>query len=751
MVNVVQTPARSDPVHKRPRRVSNAGSSSVHVASHVAILAIGASAGFIATTTDAAPTGHPLTDALLVGIGVALITVIGSRAPWWALALAATTAAALNPSLILLAVVAGTIPLVLHAWRLDRPELLAASAAITFNILIRAGHEQFFGFTAIAALSFAAVIFVTGIRHFSKGVRRAAWIGGLALVGFVALAAAGTVYAVMAARHALSDGLRSAERGVSALEQDRFDDAADLFQRSADDLRYASAQLDRPWVRPAALVPILAQHRDAVVDMSATGADGAATVAGALEQIDIDGLRVTDGRVDLDALAAIENPLGDVRTALDLLQAATDDAQSPWLIPKARVVLDDFDESIDEHLPSLDNALTAVGMAPDMLGADGPRHYLLLFTTPAESRGLGGFIDSYAELTADEGVLTLTNTGQAADLDAAAQAAGARVTGPAEFLDRYRQFGYDRDGGRVGGAAFRNLTMTPHYPWVGEIAASLYEETTGRAVDGVIVADPFVIAGLLRYTGPVDLPSVGQQLSDGNALPYLLHDQYLVGVDDDEGRVDALAEAATATFEALISADLPDPIQIATDFGPLVEERRLLFWSAHEEEQELLQHLEIDGAIPELGGGDGWAFTVANSVGSKIDSYLERRAHYEATDVEGVTNGTLRIALTNSVPAEGLPRHVVGGGRFELPQGTSRLYLSVYSALGLESMTVNGERVGVDAGLEQYWNVYSLFVDIAPGETVVIEADFAGIIQHPEKMATWVQPMARPMDVVVAN
>ena len=34
--------------------------------------------------------------------------------------------------------------------------------------------------------------------------------------------------------------------------------------------------------------------------MSATGADGASTVAGALEQIDIDGLRVDGGRIDLD-------------------------------------------------------------------------------------------------------------------------------------------------------------------------------------------------------------------------------------------------------------------------------------------------------------------------------------------------------------------------------------------------------------------------------------------------------------------
>ena len=179
-----------------------------------------------------------------------------------------------------------------------------------------------------------------------------------------------------------------------------------------------------------------------------------------------------------------------------------------------------------------------------------------------------------------------------------------------------------------------------------------------------------------------------------------------------------LAEAATATIDAMMSGNLPDPIQLATDFGPLVEERRLLFWGANRDEQDFLQHLEIDGAIPKLSGGDGWAFTVANGVGNKIDSYLERRAHYESTATRGVTNGTLRIELTNTAPADGLSQYIIGGGRVGLPQGTSRLYLSVYSALALDSITVNGEHVGVDAGVEQGWNVYSLFVDIASGETV---------------------------------
>ena len=355
-----------------------------------------------------------------------------------------------------------------------------------------------------------------------------------------------------------------------------------------------------------------------------------------------------------------------------------------------------------------------------MLGADEPRRYLLLFTNPSESRGLGGAIGGYAELTADNGLLTLTNSGQTADLDRAAAAAGARINGPAGFLDQYGRFGYD--GGHVGDAAFRNLAMTPHFPWVGEIAASLYEQTTGRAVDGVILADPFVIAGLLRYTGPVDLPSVDQQLSDGNAVSYLLHDQYLDGADDNEGRHDALAEAATATFEAMMSGDLPIRSSSPPTSAHSSRNGGCSSGAPTKTKQDLLR-------APRNRRGDPaaeWQRRLGVHGGQRRrqqDRQLPRTSRqYESTDIRGVTNGTLRIELTNTAPPQGLPRCIIGGGRFGLPQGTSRLYLSVYSALGLDSMTVNGERVGVDAGVEQGWNVYSLFVDIASGETVVIEA-----------------------------
>ena len=139
--------------------------------------------------------------------------------------------------------------------------------------------------------------------------------------------------------------------------------------------------------------------------------------------------------------------------------------------------------------------------------------------------------------------------------------------------------------------------MTPHFPWVGEIAASFYEQTTGRHIDGVIAVDPFVIAKLLEYTGPIDLPAYEHQLAADNAVDYLLHDQYVTGVDDNTLRREVLADAASATFDAMMAGGLPDPIRLAGDLGPLVEDRRMLFWSSHRDEQELLGNLEIDGAF----------------------------------------------------------------------------------------------------------------------------------------------------------
>jgi len=296
-----------------------------------------------------------------------------------------------------------------------------------------------------------------------------------------------------------------------------------------------------------------------------------------------------------------------VHDSLLRLQDVADEARSDWLVERATYELDDFDASVGDHLPGLENALQAIRLAPRMLGADGRRTYLLLFTTPSESRSLGGFVGSYAELDVDGGQLSLGPFGRSQDLDAAAVAAGAKIHGHADFVKEFGSFGYDTDGhGAIGDAPFRNLTVTANYPTVGEIAADLYAQTTGHHVDGVIAMDPYVVATLLGYTGPVHLASLGQDVAPQDAAQFLLRDQYIVGAADNDVRADSLAEAASLAFQGLIAGKLPEPIQLARDLGPLTGYRRLLLWSDQPDEEALLETVGIAGRLPVVDGADGW-------------------------------------------------------------------------------------------------------------------------------------------------
>lgn len=710
--------------------------------------AIATIAAVVAVLGPAAPTGSRAVDVVLIGAGVFAVVLVAGRAPWWSVAVAAGVAAAiaLDPVLMIVAVAGLATALWAGSSRRVHPELLAVATGVTCNVLCRAELHVRLGLSAAISLVAVALVFVAGLRRCSKLVRRIAWFGlaALALVAGVSSAAFG--YAAYQSRHELGAGQSTAELGVVALQEGRFGEAADWFRQSAALLDSAHARMTKPWMLPAAAVPIVAQHRSAIVDMSDVGAVGAHTVADALAEIDLDSLRATDGRIDLDALSRLIEPLDQVQQALVRLQTTTDSSRSVWLVHRATYQLDDFAESIDEHLPSLNQALDAIRVAPQMLGADGPRDYLVLFTTPSESRGGGGMPGTYAELHVEDGKLSLGETGRVGDLDGAAQAAGAVVHGNEAFLAQYGQFGYNTDGGHVGNAAFRNLTMTPDFPTAGSVAADLYQQTTGHHVDGVIALDPTVLSALLRYTGPIQLATLPETLTADNAAEFLLRGQYVAADDDTDLRVDSLAEVATQTFQKLMSGALPDPINLARDMGPLVGEHRLMMWSANPDEQALMEQVGLAGAMPSPDGANGWAVTVTNAAGNKIDSYLERAAGFEATTdaATGTTTATLRVDLTNTAPADGLPRYIIGNRR-GLPAGTSRLYVSFYSPLSLTSVTVDGVPTPVSVGGEHGWNVYSLYVDIPAGETRSFDVQLSGVLDRPADVVTWTQPLANPL------
>jgi hypothetical protein len=653
------------------------------------IVVLAAAAGIGAVVARLSPTGRPVVDAVLVGISAAAVTAVAGRAPAWTVMLASAAAAAIavDPVLIGLAVVA--LGLALWARRNDLARVAAMGLCV--NVLARAELDVAFGVSAVVALVACALVFVTGLRRQDRAVRRVAWVtlGVGALFGLMSTLAFGV--AAFQARHSLSEGLNHGEEAVASLEYGDYESAADEFGAAAVALDRAHAELTSPLAFGARFVPVVAQHYDASIDMSASGAEGADVAADALDDVDLDALRVAGGRIDVAAVTALDEPLRRVEGALDDLDETVDESMSPWLIGRAAYEMRDFQSSIAEHMPQLEEARDIIAVAPRLLGAEGPRTYLVLFWSPSELRHGGGAVGNVAELRVDDGVLSLA---------------------------RFRR-----------AEGLRDVMSSPSFPVVGASAAEIYEQETGRAVDGVIAADPYVLAAVLGYTGPIQLSTFDQQLDTDNAAWFLVRDQYLAATGGE--RIDALDEAAALTMEALLSSTLPDPTDLARDLGPLVADRRLMLWDSDPELESLLEDVGLAGTIPEPAGRDGWGVTLSNAGNNEIDSFLTTEVDYD--------EGTLTVHLTNGAPPDGLPAAVIGND-LGLPPGTSRLAVDVHTPLSLVRATLDGAPVDLAAGADLGWNVYSTDVDIPPGGTVTLLVELEGRVD-PGEPVTWEQPL----------
>lgn len=720
-------------------------------------VAIGVLGGLVAALAGASPTGSASVDAVLVFTFVGAVVWASASAPWWAPAAASGIGAviAFDPILTIIGVVGFVAGLAVGVRRDHQSELRALVGAVATNVLIRSELEGFLGLSAIIGVTIGIALFVIGVRRRPSAIRRGAWISAAVAGGVVVVSLAGLAVAGASARPDLSQGASVAREAIATLNTGDYATAAEQFSQASAAFGRADSRLGGLLAMPSRLVPGVAQNVRAGADLAAQVADGSAAASAALRAIDPDSLRLVDGAIDLAAVAAVEAPLLQVQDALVGLRAVTDDADSPWLLPRLDEEIVDLDTQLDDNEPRLANAIDTVRLAPQMLGADGQRRYLILLTTPAEARGLGGFSGNYVDVTVDDGRIELETFGRTGDLNDAA-AGGSCADCPQEYVDRYGRTGLTNGpNGTVGPAAWSNITFGAHFPYIGATAQVLYPQSGGAPIDGVIVMDPYVVEALMQYTGPIDVPELGVTVEPAAAAQFILRDQYVLA--DDKGlRVEALDTLGNAAISALLTGSLPSPAELAADLGPLVDERRLLMWTDEPDEQDLLARTGLIGAIPALGDDGGFSISVNNAGESKIDVFLDRDVQ---TSIENATDGTRRlvadVTLTNNAPTAGLPPYVIGNN-YGLPSGTSRLYVTFYGPPGLMVVTRNGEPFNASPMSEAGWIAYGANDALASGETVeyhlefqlepAVPAESAALSGAPNTvgdLVVWWQPLAQ--------
>lgn len=567
----------------------------------------------------------------------------------------------------------------------------------------------------------------------------------LAAVGVLGLAGAGLLLADSAQRvRADLEAVRSALPVLQDAVVDGDEPAARAalgqVQRRA---AAAHAETSSPLWDVAGFVPVLgrtprAVHEIAlVVDDLATGPLPRLTATA--RELAPDRLRAGPDAIDLSVVRAAVTSLS--RASADVQQARADlDRTERRAV--AAPVLEAHDE-LATRLADLEQLLatgrSAAGLLVPALGEDGPRRYFVAFQTNAEARGTGGLVGAFGVLEADGGRLRFVQLGDdrlLSDLPAPTVSFGPEfeaLHGPHHHV-------------------WQNTNTTAHFPYAARLWLDMWEQGTGQRLDGVLAVDLVGMADLLAASGPVELAD-GQRVTAENAVALTGRDAYARFDGDNDARKAFLVDVAGAVVDHVLADGGGDPVDLLRVLRGAAEDRRLLLFSVHPDEQAALERADLAGVVPDAPGPFA-AVVVNNSAGNKLDYYLDREVLYElGTCADGRRASSVVVRLHNDVPDEELSDYV--DARLDLPgrprgRGSTLLTVAVYAAKGasLVGADLDGTPVPVAVRAERGHPVLVVPVELErrTARELVLRLDEPAVSAPPVVLE---QPLVRPQTTTV--
>lgn len=418
-----------------------------------------------------------------------------------------------------------------------------------------------------------------------------------------------------------------------------------------------------------------------------------------------------DGRVNVQLLRDAEPALIRISadaTRLDADARAISDPAYLSLLSDARSQLQEQTSNMAELL---ENTALAAGVAPSMMGADGPRTYFMGFQTNAEARGTGGLLGGFGILRFDSGTPTVDTLASNTELTGSF---ASTDLGP-EYTENYGFTNPMTD--------FRNSNLSPHFPYTAQIWKSMWAQKTGMNVDGVIAIDPVALSYVLGALGPVTMPD-GETITKDNVVELTEVTVYSRFPTDQTARKKYLQDIANEVVKKM-TGRIESPRKLLDALGKAVSERRIAVWSSSPADQKLLDETPLAHVIPD--DPAPYAEIVMNNLGgNKMDYYLKREIEYAADGCDSETRmSTVTVGLANTAPNKPLPDYVASSSglrpeiMIQVPRGTmiTSVRLLATKDAKLVSALVNGQKVPVFSGTERGHPSFELQVVIPPGQS----------------------------------
>ena len=495
---------------------------------------------------------------------------------------------------------------------------------------------------------------------------------------------------------------------------------ADLQQHSD---AAASLTSDPIW-RMAEVLPIVGDNLTAFRQAAAMVDELADTALPPLQElattVTIDSLSPVDGRYDLASFAAARPLLSKATHALNVATQRASEIDTSDTIEQIGTGIDQLVDTVNLAKTVVGGLDTAAAVIPDMMGEDAPRSYLLMSLNSSELRAGGGTPGSLAVLTADRGSITVSWE--------TVESALGTLDSPVLPLTEAEHTLY----GDSLGTSMRNVTQTPEFSRTAELAAALWKQHSGVAVDGVISVDPVALSYLLSATGPLTVDGV--YLSDRNAPSILLSDAYSRFLTPT--RQEKFVSSVTSqVFEALTDGTA-NPNRLLGAISRGVNEKRIHVWSADAGEEAQLASTPIAGNVTAApAGATGrpaeFGLYLNDATGANMGFYLRSDIDISSavcrTDRQPQFDVT--AALTSTAPVDAgvlLPASVTGGGHNGVSAGNIKTNVFIYAPDGATAYAVSVD--GVDRAFttaqQDGHSVVGVAVEVAPQQTDTVTVRF---------------------------
>ncbi|WP_258064409.1 DUF4012 domain-containing protein [Arthrobacter sp. ZGTC131] len=597
----------------------------------------------------------------------------------------------------------------------------------------------------------------TGATSRRKRNRRllmvAAWT--IAVIG---LLGAATVWLSFKAT-IISAELKSASQLLSPLRASMLRNDVTGATLAVDELKLHTAKAHAAATDPiwtiAGSLPWLGRNFQAASEVAASADDIAGLAAVPLvdtfQSLNWASLAPKDGRVDLLPLTRAAPKLSVASHAVTQSLGRLNAINADELLPPVATPLLEVRNQLASLGDGLETAADAAAVAPGMMGADGPRRYLLLIQNNAEARASGGIPGAVAVLTLDRGKLSLGEQKSAADIG---------VMSPTLAVNAEQQQIYSPRLGKY----MQDVNLTPDFPTAASTAQAMWERKTGQRVDGVVSIDPIALGYVLDATGAVKIrnpelvASAGgrlpTELTGNNVVPTLLSDVY-AKIEQPKLQDAYFAGVAQEIFAAL-SSGRGDAKNLVAGIVHGAAEGRVLLWSDSDNEQTMFAKYPLSGSIagPSVSPAQFGVY-FNDGTGAKMDYHVKRTVQLiEECPAGGYSEVKVRITSTNAAPKDAaisLPEYVTGGGAFGVPAGSVQTNIIAYGPVqsNVETAFVEGKKTGFASHQHGDRPVGSVTVRLAPGQSSTVDFTFGKIVQHTEPKLSVTPTVQALTDVVL--